>query len=72
MFRHLILEFFRIFRRAYRSHDDQQPRQEFTARAYKSYLSQEATRNQLGALELRRYVGKLPLEPHNIFVPDWG
>ena len=31
----------------------------------------EVHRNQLGALEIRRHAGKPPLQPHNIFSPDW-
>ena len=32
----------------------------------------EVHRNQLGRLELRRHADKLPLEPHNVYEPEWG
>ena len=32
----------------------------------------EVHRNQLGRLEIRRYADLGPIEPHNIYAPDWG
>jgi acyl-CoA dehydrogenase len=32
----------------------------------------EVHRNQLGRLELRRHADLGPIEPHNIYAPDWG
>lgn len=32
----------------------------------------EVHRNQLGRLELRRHADKPPLEPHNVYEPEWG
>jgi acyl-CoA dehydrogenase len=32
----------------------------------------EVHRNQLGKLELARHANKGPIEPHNIFTPEWG
>jgi acyl-CoA dehydrogenase len=32
----------------------------------------EVHRNQVGRLELRRHADKPALEPHNVYVPDWG
>jgi acyl-CoA dehydrogenase len=32
----------------------------------------EVHRNQLGKLELARHANKGPIEPHNVFTPEWG
>ncbi len=32
----------------------------------------EVHRNQLGRLEVARHAGKGPIEPHNVFAPEWG
>ncbi len=32
----------------------------------------EVHRNQLGRFELARHAGKGPIEPHNVFAPEWG